>query len=245
MSNQTPDPNTRVTIVEDHPLLRAGLAGELERSGLGVNQIDVDEIARFNQVDALRKVLEPSANSIVIDLGLPFEHGGMGLITPLVTCGRRVAVLTAETDRLVLSSCVAAGASVVLSKTEPMETIVDAINRICSGETVRPNEKAEMYAEYKRLSAEHQARRADFDTLSDREKMVLGGLMKGLGAKELADRDFVSVHTVRSQVKTVLKKLEVRSQLEAVARAHAARWTPPEASQSETSPPPPTTNTLT
>lgn len=58
-------------------------------------------------------------------------------------------------------------------------------------------------------------------TLTRREREVLGGLVAGLRPADIARRDFVSVVTVRNQVQAVLTKLNVHSQLEAVA---AARW---------------------
>lgn len=58
-------------------------------------------------------------------------------------------------------------------------------------------------------------------TLTRREREVLGGLVAGLRPADIARRDFVSVVTVRNQVQAVLTKLNVHSQLEAVA---AVRW---------------------
>ncbi len=69
-------------------------------------------------------------------------------------------------------------------------------------------------------------RRRGFDNLSDRESQVLGGLMEGMSPAVLAERDFVSVQTVRTQIKNVLSKLGVNSQLAAVARAYEAGWNP-------------------
>lgn len=62
---------------------------------------------------------------------------------------------------------------------------------------------------------------AGFDTLTPRERAVLGGLVSGLRPADIARRDFVSVVTVRNQVQAILTKLNVHSQIEAVA---AARW---------------------
>ncbi len=60
-----------------------------------------------------------------------------------------------------------------------------------------------------------------FAALTPRERAVLGGLVAGLRPADIARRDFVSVVTVRNQVQSILIKLNVHSQLEAVA---AARW---------------------
>ena len=56
---------------------------------------------------------------------------------------------------------------------------------------------------------------------------MLGALVDGLSAEEIAEAHFVAVTTVRSQVRGILQKLGVRSQLAAVATANRAGWTPP------------------
>jgi len=71
------------------------------------------------------------------------------------------------------------------------------------------------------------APRADshgFATLTRREREVLGGLVAGLRPADIARRDFVSVITVRNQVQAILTKLNVHSQLEAVAAVRWSRW---------------------
>jgi DNA-binding NarL/FixJ family response regulator len=72
-----------------------------------------------------------------------------------------------------------------------------------------------------------------FESLTPRERAVLGGLMIGLRPADIARRDFVSVVTVRNQVQAILTKLNVHSQLEAVAAARWSGWedTTPESSQ--------------
>ena len=56
---------------------------------------------------------------------------------------------------------------------------------------------------------------------------MLGALVDGLSAEEIAEAHFVAVTTVRSQVRGILQKLGVRSQLAAVATANRAGWTRP------------------
>ena len=56
---------------------------------------------------------------------------------------------------------------------------------------------------------------------------VLAYLMEGVPAEEIAERTFVAVATVRSHIRAVLTKLNVNSQLAAVAAARRAGWEPP------------------
>ena len=63
-----------------------------------------------------------------------------------------------------------------------------------------------------------------FDILTEREQVVLAELMEGHCAEEIANAAFVSISTVRSQIKAILHKLGVNSQLAAVAMARRAGW---------------------
>ena len=56
---------------------------------------------------------------------------------------------------------------------------------------------------------------------------MLGALLDGMSAEEIAEVDFVALPTIRSQIRAILKKLGVRSQLAAVAQANRAGWRPP------------------
>ena len=77
------------------------------------------------------------------------------------------------------------------------------------------------------LSAEETAIRRRFEQITRREAEVLGLLMAGQQVGEIASGRFVSESTVRTQVKSILAKLQVRSQLGAVGLAHRVGWSPP------------------
>ena len=64
----------------------------------------------------------------------------------------------------------------------------------------------------------------ELERLTRREREVLDGLVAGMSPSAIAERDFVSVITVRNQVQAILTKLNVHSQLEAVATAHRYGW---------------------
>ena len=218
----TGEERPRVVIVDDHPLLAQALCGELERSGTVVEQLDPNLGPRR----LVAAISTDPPDCAVLDLGLPIPGGGAALVEPIVENGIRVAVLTGETDRCLLAQSAMAGASVVLSKTEELNSIVETIQRVAAGEEVRPRQRDELAAELRQLNAERRRRQAPFEELSRREQEVLAGLMEGQKPADLAERHFVSVATVRSQVKSLLGKLGVGSQLEAVALAHRSDWRP-------------------
>ncbi len=212
----------RVVIVDDHPLLAVGLQRELERSGASVELADV--VADGADLVAVISSREPDC--AVVDLGLPLDGGGVGLIGPLVSEGLRVVVLTGETDRRQWARSTESGAQAVVAKTEPLPDIVETILRVAEGHPVRRRQRAELAVELQRLDAGCADDRARFAGLSPREEQVLAGLMAGQGPAALAARDYVAVATVRTQIKSLLRKLGVGSQLEAVALAHRHRWEP-------------------
>lgn len=210
----------RLTIVDDHPLLAAALRSELERSGADVTQLDpADGADRL--VEAIAAI---GPDCAVLDLGLPFDGGGPALIGPLVDRDVRVVVLTGEVDRRLLARSSALGAEAVLSKSEPLDDIVGTVLQVANGQAVRSAQRAELEIELRQLTAEEHEREAPFEQLSPREQQVLAGLMDGRAPAVLAEENYVSVATVRSQIKSLLAKLGVSSQLEAVAMAHRSRW---------------------
>ena len=71
--------------------------------------------------------------------------------------------------------------------------------------------------------------RRKLELLTPREREVLAHLMLGRPVREIAHVSFVSEATVRTQVKSILAKLEVTSQLAAVGVAHRVEWRPPQA----------------
>ncbi|MDH3680468.1 MAG: response regulator [Acidimicrobiia bacterium] len=212
----------RAVVIDDHPLLAAGLRIELERAGIETELAPLSGGEATSEIVAW--IVERSPDVVVADLGLPLEGGGLALVEAVAEQGVRVAVLTGETGVELWADCLSRGAKVVLSKVEPLPDIIDTVLRVCVGEAVRPQQRAQLLIEGQRLSGERWARLAPFAALSTRERQVLAGLIAGYGPAQLADRDYVSVQTVRSQIKSVLRKLGVRSQLEAVGRAHAAGW---------------------
>ncbi len=212
----------QITIVDDHPLLAVSLCNELRRSGAEVEQLD-PEVGPEQLVET---IASRQPDCAVLDLGLPFPGGGPALIGPLVEREVSVVVLTGETERQLLAQSSASGAQAVLSKSEPLSEIVDTILRVSRGEEVRPTQRAQLAEELRALTAEQHQRQAPFSKLSPREQEVLAGLMDGQAPSALAEQNFVAVATVRTQVKSLLCKLGVGSQLEAVAMAHRNRWRP-------------------
>ena len=146
----------------------------------------------------------------------------------VVVVRRTVVVVTSTTDRARWGECVEQGARKVIPKYAPLSDIVATVRRIDNGlPTMAPTERLELLERWHDQVAVEQGLRSRLDQLTRREAEVLGMLMSGLQVGEIARRRFVSESTVRTQVKAVLAKLQVGSQLTAVGMAHQAHWTPP------------------
>jgi DNA-binding NarL/FixJ family response regulator len=102
------------------------------------------------------------------------------------------------------------------------------VRRVTTGLPVMDRaERAELMAEWTTHQTELDGARARLGELSIRESQVLGHLMKGLAVRQIAELSSVSEATVRTQVKSILAKLGVPSQLAAVGLAHESDWHPP------------------
>jgi len=215
------EPGPHLIVVDDHPLLALGLKTQLEQAGMAVDI--VNPVGAINLVD---EILAHEADLILVDLDMPFDGGGVGLTKELVEADQTVAVLTGSADRALWARCLENGAIALLTKDESLESLIDDIAKLVGGEPIRQHHRLTVISDYRERQAEQAVRLRGFDELSARETQVLSGLMIGLSPASLAERDYVSVQTVRTQIKNVLSKLGVNSQLAAVARAYESGWRP-------------------
>jgi DNA-binding NarL/FixJ family response regulator len=212
---------TRAVIVDDHRLLAQSIALALRLEGIDCS------VATLDDRDVLMQGLTNDPPDVVLlDLDLGGSIGdGTDLVGPLTGAGVRVLVLSASTDPVRLGAALEAGAMGVLSKTEPIDVLLTAAARAARGEPAMSETRRRDLL----LSAvERRVRRAvslePFDRLSEREAEVLRSLALGHSVATIATQAHVSEATVRSQVRGVLTKLGVGSQLEAVAQAHRSGW---------------------
>ena len=211
----------RVLIVEDHPLVAVGLQLALSARGWEVETTDgptpseiVEQADRF----------QPQC--VLLDIRLGEEVGsGIDLIAPLRATGADVVMLTAETQRMVLASCLEAGAAGWICKDAFLDEVVATLEAVLTGESLIGRGTRDALLEELRIErAGRQRALSPFERLTQRERCVLAALAAGLSAEEIADSQFVALTTVRSQIRAVLQKLGVRSQLAAVAHANRVGW---------------------
>ena len=221
----TPDEVTpaRVLIVEDHELLAQSVGLALVGEGCLVRLSTLRGMD-----DVLQEADEHRPDVVLLDLDLGGELGdGAGLIAPLRSRGAQVVVVTGTTSLHRHGLCLEQGAAGVLPKTTPFLELVAAVQGAAQGRSlVRDDRRQDLLATLRRWRTAERDRLAPFERLTPRERQVLGCLLDGLSAERIAQDWVVSEATVRSQIRGVLTKLDVSSQLAAVAAARHAGWEP-------------------
>jgi DNA-binding NarL/FixJ family response regulator len=164
---------------------------------------------------------------VLLDLHLGAQGSGIDRIPLLDASSRAVVVLTSETDPSVLAPALEAGAAAVLDKTMPFPDLISELEQIPRGGSAASRERNRRILHASRLAAEERERRlSQFRRLTPREEEVLGLLIDGVQAADIAERTYVSLSTVRSHIRSILMKMGVGSQLAAVSAAIRAGWTP-------------------
>jgi two-component system, NarL family, nitrate/nitrite response regulator NarL len=212
---------TKVMIVEDHELLAQSLTVALAGEGM-----DVERVVASSPAEVLEGADRVRPAVVLLDLDLGATVGSsVPLIGPLRELGTLVVMLTGVTDRVQLAECVEAGAIGIVSKTESFTHLVESVKEaVALGSLLSHGQRDELLRELRRQRADQEQRLKAFERLTPRERDVLAALMDGRSAEAMAEGWVVSLATVRSQIRSVLMKLGVNSQLAAVALARRAGW---------------------
>ena len=216
-----PTRTMRVLIVDDHAMLIEAIKLSLVHATIDRIDVVLAPDPTEAAVRELARVLAPDL--VLVDLDLGPTNGGYALINPLVLDGHRVVLFTGATDAVVLGDALAAGAIAVLRKTEPFHRLVEGICDAANGRSVTaPAVRDELVAHAHASRARDQNRADRLAHLSSRERTVLERLAQGASPAQIAATNFVSIATVRSQIRSILIKLDVTSQLAAVAISRTA-----------------------
>jgi len=227
MSNPTPRSQLKVVLIDDHALFAESLELALSLEGYAVRRIPIAE-ERGSAQALVATVVRLRPRIVLLDLDLGRIGDGVRLIAPMAKAGVNVVIVTASTDRARWGECLANGARKVLSKSQPLNEILSTVRRINQGFPVIDREAREgLINHWHEQSRERVALQKRLGLLTAREEAVLGELMQGHTVRDIATASVVSEATVRTQVKSILAKLEVSSQLAAVGLANSASWRPP------------------
>jgi DNA-binding NarL/FixJ family response regulator len=215
-----------VLLVDDEPLVRAGLRAVLEA------QPDIEvvgEAADGAAVIPLVRQLRPDV--VAMDVRMPLLDGIEATRAVLRTVSdppKILVVTTFENDEYVYEALRAGADGFLLKRARPAE-IVHAVRLIAEGESLLfPASVRQLAAEYGD-GAGNTAARADMEraALTEREAEVLRLMARGLSNAEIAARLIVGTETVKSHVSAVLAKLGARDRTQAVIAAYESGFVAP------------------
>ncbi len=219
--------SVRVLIIEDHELFAESLELALSLEGYDVRRLTVSD-GDVSAAQLLATVARQRPRIVLLDLDLGRFGDGVRLINPMARGGANVVVVTASVDRARWGECIRNGARKAMAKTRPLNEILSTVRRISQGLPVMgPEEREELLRLWHTQRQEQQELRSRLESLTVREREVLGHLMEGHQVRDIARLSVVSEATVRTQVKSILAKLQVSSQLAAVGLAHHVDWQAP------------------
>ena len=208
----------RILLVDDHPITREALGALLAQHGFDV----VGEAADGAEAIELARRHRPEL--VLLDLSMPGMDGLEALPRLREAAPEtEVVVLTASGTEENLLAAIRGGAAGYLLKSEPPERIAEFLRGVGDGEAALSGEVARRLLEEVREGGTRGVPDEIALALSAREVEVLLLLDEHLGTDEIAARLFISEHTVRSHVKSLLRKLNVSSRREALEALQTAR----------------------
>ena len=200
----------KVLVVDDHNVVREGLRRILELD----NEIEVIGEAR-NGEEAIKKADSLSPDVIIMDLKMP----GMDGIVATREIKKRfpdvnILVLTLYAEDFVRQA-VEAGASGYLLKDSDCEQIIRAIHEVYEGLCpITPSLTRELVTEFVKLSRNSQA-----SILTRRQTEILRLIAEGANGKEIGSQLFVSMSTVKREMRNIFDGLGVSDRAQAVSEA--------------------------
>lgn len=204
MNAPEPRPAIRVLIVDDHPVVRAGLASLLRRqAGLKLTG------AAHSGEEAMELLKRSPVDVMLLDLRMPSINGIhlLNLLKPDDNAPRAIILSSYEYEEEIYQA-VKAGARGYLSKNATREEIVAAIEEVVAGGTYFPDRIMQWIEEREVRSS-----------LSAREIEILEMVSRGLTNKEIAVALSISHYTVRNHINHITAKLQVADRTEAATVA--------------------------
>ena len=200
-----------IAIIEDDDKIRHYLAEQIQL------HIDVVELRVFADAETALKALSVEPVEIALfDVNLPGMNG--------IDCIQRLKMLHPRMQMMVLTvydnadtifNALKAGATGYLLKTTPAEKILEAIAEVQQGGSPISSQVARKVID---AFAVKEKTNEYFQELSRREQEMLEQLSKGYRYKEIADKLFVSIETVRTHVRNIYEKLQVNCRAEALRK---------------------------
>lgn len=206
----------RVLLVDDHAMMRAGLAAVLS-SDPEIEVVGEAEDGAAAVSQARRLV----PNVVLMDIEMPGVDGvtAIGQLAQVSPSSRCLVLTTFDVDAYVLGALRAGAAGFLLKTTPPRDLIRAVKDCAAGGSALGPTVVRRLVASYVGAFREPVA---ELDRLTERERDVLGVMARGLSNAEIGAELYLTENTVRTHVAHILAKLGVRDRVQAVILAHRA-----------------------
>jgi DNA-binding NarL/FixJ family response regulator len=201
-----------VAIIDDHPLVREGLAARIHA------QPDMEVCGEADDIEsAMQLIVSKRPALVIVDIALRNCHG-IDLIKRIVASGIdvKMLVVSAYDESLFAERALRAGALGYINKQELQGKVIDALRCVLRGERYLSTAMAQ------RLIAQAIGSRVSpgaTGMLSDRELQIFQMIGRGKSTREIAHELSISVHTIDSHREHIRAKLDLHSGTELIQRA--------------------------
>jgi DNA-binding NarL/FixJ family response regulator len=215
-------------IIDSHELFSTSLTIALRGRGFDAHQVPVARIQDF-----LARSTAGPVGLVVLDLDLGRDADGnwvhgSGLVKGLHTWGWKVLIVSGSVDQPGVAAAIASGAIGSVPKSSPFERLMHSVVIAAENKPIMTEvEHQHWLAMHRRYRAQEIELSRRLSRLSVREREVLELIAEGHRAASIAEHFVVSMTTVRTQIRAILAKLEINSQLEAVALIRKESQPPP------------------
>lgn len=201
----------RIAVVDDHPILRAGVVRTLVDAG------DFDVVGEGGSADeavALAQQFLPDL--MLLDMNMPGSGAGaverIGVLCPAV----KVVMLTVQEDYESVTTALKLGARGYVLKGVGASELVGILRDVHEGGSyVSPSLAAKLLSDFNDGDPKHATAKDNLDSLTAREEQILRLLGEGLSNKEIGLRLDLKEKTVKHYVTNILQKLQLRNRVEA------------------------------
>ncbi|MBO5659047.1 MAG: response regulator [Duodenibacillus sp.] len=206
----------RIVLVDDHTLLRSGIKALLSR------QEDFEVVGEAaDGLEGVKLVEQVKPDLVLLDLDMPTMKGNEALAQILGSNpDMAVLMLTVSEDGDDLAECMRLGARGYLLKKIDAAFLLQSLRQAVAGDSViSPEMTSKLVMKLRHKSMGIGANTPDIDSLTPRERQTLAWLAKGVSNKEIARALDLAESTVKVHVQSVLRKLNIKSRVQAAVFA--------------------------
>ena len=207
----------QIIIVDDHPLMRKGLAQTLESDPA------FEVVEQMNKAEELiQKLDDIDVDLILIDVSLP-GMGGLELVKHVLSRkeDQKILVVSRHDESLYAERVIRAGAKGYVMKVEAGEVLLKAVRKVLNG-GIYVSEKVSERLLMGMARGQQEVMESPMEKLSDRELEVFELTGKGNSTREIAEKLHLSIKTVESYRARIKTKLNLENATELMV--HAVKW---------------------